>query len=71
MAVNKVDINGSTVLDLTADTVTAVNLVSGYTAHDKSGASITGTMSVQNYYSGSSAPTSSVGSDGDIYFQTE
>lgn len=71
MAVNKVDINGSTVLDLTADTVTATNLVSGYTAHDKSGASITGTMSVQNYYSGSSAPTSSVGSDGDIYFQTE
>lgn len=71
MAVNKVDINGSTVLDLTADTVTATNLVSGYTAHDKSGASITGTMSVQNYYSGSSAPASSVGSDGDIYFQTE
>lgn len=71
MAVNKVDINGSTVLDLTADTVTAANLVSGYTAHDKSGASITGTMSVQNYYSGSSAPTSSIGTDGDIYFQTE
>lgn len=71
MAVNKVDINGSTVLDLTADTVTATNLVSGYTAHDKSGASITGTLSVQNYYSGSSAPTSSIGIDGDIYFQTE
>lgn len=71
MAVNKVDINGSTVLDLTADTVTAANLVSGYTAHDKSGASITGTMSVQNYYSGSSVPTEDVGIDGDIYFQTE
>ena len=71
MAVNKVDINGSTVLDLTSDTVTASNLVSGCTAHDKSGTVITGTMVIQNYYSGSSAPTSSTGNDGDIYFMTE
>ena len=71
MAVNKVDINGSTVLDLTSDTVTASNLVSGYTAHDKSGTVVTGTMVIQNYYSGSSAPTSSAGDDGDIYFMTE
>jgi hypothetical protein len=71
MAVNKVDINGSTVLDLTSDTVTAINLVSGYTAHDKSGTVITGTMVIQAYYSGSSAPTASTGDDGDIYFMTE
>jgi len=41
--VNKVIINGVTKLDLTGDTVAANKLLSGYTAHDKSGASITGT----------------------------
>lgn len=44
MAVNKV-VYGTTVLvDLTADTVTASTLMQGYTAHDKSGALITGTV---------------------------
>lgn len=43
MAVNKV-IYGTTVLvDLTEDTVTPSALAQGYTAHDKSGALITGT----------------------------
>lgn len=41
--VNKVTVNGSTILDLTADTVDAAHLLSGYTAHDASGAPITGT----------------------------
>lgn len=42
MAVNKV-VYGTTVLvDLTGDTVTADKLMQGYTAHDKSGALITG-----------------------------
>lgn len=45
MAYNKV-IYGSTVLiDLTADTVTADKILTSYTAHDASGASITGTCS--------------------------
>ena len=44
MAVNKVEYGGSTLIDLTSDTVTADNLLSGYTAHDKSGAIITGTL---------------------------
>lgn len=40
---NKVVLNNGTVLiDLTADTVASQYLLSGYTAHDKSGASITG-----------------------------
>lgn len=40
---NKVVLNNGTVLiDLTADTVAPQYLLSGYTAHDKSGASITG-----------------------------
>ena len=41
---NKVVINGEIVLDLTGDSVTADKLAKGYTAHDKSGAVITGTM---------------------------
>lgn len=43
MAVNKVIYGGNTVIDLTGDTVTSDSLVEGATAHDKSGASITGT----------------------------
>lgn len=41
--VNKVIYGGKTLVDLTADTVTAENLHVGITAHDKSGATITGT----------------------------
>ena len=44
MAVNKVEYGGSTLIDLTSDTVTADNLLSGYTAHDKTGTLITGTL---------------------------
>lgn len=45
MAYNKV-IYGTTVLiDLTADTITADKILTGFTAHDASGASITGTCS--------------------------
>lgn len=43
MAVNKVIYGGNTLIDLTADTVTAEDLAEGVTAHDKSGAVITGT----------------------------
>lgn len=46
--VNKVTINGVTKLDLTADTVAPETLKSGVTAHDKSGAPITGTMVAKN-----------------------
>ena len=41
--INKVVYNGTVLIDLTGDTITADKLLSGYTAHDKSGASITGT----------------------------
>lgn len=43
MAINKVIYGGRTLLDLTADTVTPDKLAEGVTAHDKSGAAITGT----------------------------
>lgn len=44
MAVNKVVYSGETLVDLTNDTVTPETLAEGVTAHDKSGAVITGTM---------------------------
>lgn len=43
MAVNKVIYGSTTLIDLTSDTITASDLASGKTAHDKSGAVITGT----------------------------
>lgn len=43
MAINKVIYGGETLIDLTNDTVTADKMLTGYTAHDKSGAPVTGT----------------------------
>lgn len=40
---NKVIYGGTTLIDLTGDTVTAADILTGVTAHDKSGAPITGT----------------------------
>lgn len=45
--VNKLLRGDEVVLDLTEDTVTADKLVRGYTAHDASGAPITGTYDIQ------------------------
>ena len=44
MAVNRVDYCGSTLVDLTADTVTAETLLQGRTAHGKDGERIIGTL---------------------------
>lgn len=41
--VNKVVYGNRTLIDLTSDTVTKDKILSGFTAHDKSGATITGT----------------------------
>ena len=49
-------------------TATSLDLVSGKTAFSK-GEKITGSLVVKHYYTGSSAPTSSLGQDGDIYLQ--
>ncbi len=43
MGINKVQYGNTTLIDLTSDTVTADKLMQGYTAHDRSGALITGT----------------------------
>lgn len=69
MAYNKVVYDGTTLIDLTADTVATNNLLSGYTAHAANGTQITGAVSFATYYTGSSDPSSSLGSNGDIYLK--
>lgn len=55
--VNKVVYGGQTLIDLTSDTVSADKILSGYTAHDKTGAIITGS---NTYDSDTSADTAAV-----------
>lgn len=68
--VNQVAVNGTTIIDLTADTVTASMLAQGHTAHSASGAPVTGTLTFVTYHTSASAPTSSDGSNGDIWLVT-
>jgi len=44
MGINKIAYGNTTLIDLTNDTVTADKLVEGYTAHDRSGSVINGTI---------------------------
>lgn len=55
MAINKVVFGNQTLIDLTADTITPADLASGVTAHDASGASITGTSTLDSDTSGDTA----------------
>ena len=68
MAVNKVVYGTSVLVDLTSDTVTADKMLAGYTAHDKSGNQVTGNVTFATVYTGSGEPSSSLGEEGDIYF---
>ena len=70
MAKNKVIYDGNVLIDLTNDTVTANTLLSGATAHDRSGTQISGNVAFITYYTGSSTPSSSLGVNGDIYLKT-
>lgn len=69
MAVNKVIFGQNTLIDISSDTVSADNLLTGTTAHDKSGNQITGAVSFVTVYEGAAEPSSSVGNDGDIYLK--
>lgn len=69
MAISKVVYGGTTLIDLTADTVAAETLVSGTTAHKADGMAVTGSLVIQHYYTGSSTPSASLGEDGDIYLE--
>ena len=72
MANNKVTLaDGTVLIDLTNSTLNgASQLQEGVTAYDRSGALITGSLVIQHYYTGSSAPSASTGVNGDIYLQT-
>lgn len=49
MAVNKVEINGESVIDLTKDTVLPQTLLSGVTAHNAAGEQISGAVAPVRY----------------------
>lgn len=57
---NKVVYGGNTLIDLTADTVDAAHLLSTYTAHDKSGAPITGSCTYDSDTSGDTAAVAEI-----------
>lgn len=70
---NKVDINGTTYIDLSNDTVSSENLVDGVTAHNRDGASITGSLIIPAHIvntitTSAGAHTVITGEDGDVEF---
>lgn len=58
--VNKVIYGGNTLIDLTADTIDAEHLLSGATAHDKSGAPITGSCTYDSDTSDATAAAAEI-----------
>lgn len=69
MAVNKVVYGNTTLVDLTSDDAMATDIASGKKAHNRTGNQITGTLTFVTYYTGTSDPSSSLGSNGDIYLK--
>lgn len=60
MAINKVIYGGNTLIDLTGDTITANDLLTGKTAHDKSGAIIEGACTFDSDTSDDTASASEI-----------
>ena len=60
MAINKVIYGGKTLIDLTAGTITADKLAKDVTAHDKSGAIITGTCTYDSDTSDANAAVAEI-----------
>ena len=56
-------------LDTSDATATAADIINGLTAY-ADGRKLEGSLVVQKYYTGSTAPSSSLGNNGDIYFQS-
>ena len=76
MAKNKIVYGGEVLLDLSTDTVSSSDhIMSGYVGHLRDGTQVTGTGqgggASQKIYSGESAPSSSLGNNGDIYIRTQ
>lgn len=55
--------------DTTDADATTSDIISGKTAY-VNGTKLTGNVVLQNYYTGSTAPSSSLGSNGDLYLQS-
>lgn len=55
-------------IDTSDATATESDIVNGQTAY-VNGTKITGTLVVQNYYTGTTTPESTTGNDGDLYFK--
>lgn len=66
--INRVDLNGVTVLDLTSDTVTPETLLVGTTAHNAKGEIITGTLVPCTVYSAESPALDGTTSNSDTTF---
>lgn len=69
MAINKINYGSQTLIDLTDTTAEASNVETGVYFYTNAGVKTQGVLTFQTIYSGSSAPSSSLGVDGDIYIQ--
>ena len=56
--------------DVTGVTAAAGDVVSGKSIVDSTGATVNGSLVIQHYYTGTGTPSSSTGSNGDIYLKT-
>lgn len=71
MANSKVQLaNGTVLMDLTDTTASAGDVVSGKAFYGANGSKVTGTLTIQHYYTGTTEPSASLGVDGDIYLRT-
>ena len=66
---NKLVYYGVVKLDLSDATASASNIQQGYSAYGANGQKLSGTLSFVTYYTGSTNPASSLGSNGDIYLK--
>ena len=68
--VNKVQQSDGTILiDISDTTAVAGNVQAGSDFYLASGQKASGTLTFQTYYTGSTDPAASLGSDGDIYLK--